>query len=130
MDRKKPMRYEISWTFNGSQLEHPATWRATRNPSTFLPLGPVHAPVSPAYLLAPLIRRTRACTRVSRSLPIAESGSRMGNWNGFILRRKTRFFSGGETADFSFDRFTVSRLGACKCSYIYIGCFVINGTRE
>lgn len=43
----------------------------------------------------------------------------MGNWNGFISRRKTRFFSRGETADFSFDRAPVSRLDTCNARVIY-----------
>lgn len=49
------------------------------------------------------LHRERYRERGARECTLA-SGSRMGNWNGFISRRKTRFFSAGETTDFSFDR--------------------------
>ena len=45
-----------------------------------------------------------------------------------LERRKTRFFSGGETADFSFDQFAVSRLDALQLR-VHIGCPVTDGSR-
>lgn len=95
-------------------VENPVTSAPTRNPPIFLARRPVHA-----HAPAPLpTRRDKENASVYRAC-IAKSGSRMGNWNGFISRRKTRFFSRGETADFSFDRAPVSRLDTCNARVIY-----------
>lgn len=44
----------------------------------------------------------RAMYRRERRMRVPNSGSRMGNWNSFISRRKTRFFFAGEIYRFFF----------------------------